>query len=279
VYDPFCGGGSIPLEAQRLGLKAIGADLNPVAVLISKALVEFPPKFAGRKPVNPEANELHQWKGAQGLADDVRYYGRWMREQAEKKIGHLYPKVKLKDGKEATVIAWLWARTVTSPDPRAKGAHVPLASSFLLSAKAGREVIVKRVVDRTQMTWAFKIDDKPSKADIEAAKKGTVDRQGGVCLLTGTPMPFTHIRTEGKAGRMGVRLMAMVAKGQKGRIYIDADDKHVKAAQTQLLTYLSLSKTCRTIRGTSKPRTTACRSGKTFSLRASWWRWRRSRTW
>ena len=117
----------------------MGSDLNPVAVLIGKALIEFPPKFAGRKPVNPEVNELHQWKGAQGLADDVRYYGRWMREEAEKKIGHLYPKVRLKDGKtDATVIAWLWARTVPSPDPRAKGAHVPLASSFVLSAKGAR---------------------------------------------------------------------------------------------------------------------------------------------
>jgi putative DNA methylase len=232
VYDPFSGGGSIPLEAQRLGLKAMGSDLNPVAVLIGKALIEFPPKFAGRKPVNPEVNELHQWKGAQGLADDVRYYGRWMRAEAEKKIGHLYPKVKLKDGKtDATVIPWLWARTVPSPDPRAKGAHVPLASSFVLSAKASKEVIVKPVVDRAKMTWAFEIDDKPSKANIDAAKEGTVDRQGGVCLLTGTPMPFTHIRAEGKAGRMSVRLMAIVAESQRGRVYLPSDEKHLKIAQ------------------------------------------------
>jgi putative DNA methylase len=231
VYDPFSGGGSIPLEAQRLGLKATGSDLNPVAVLIGKALIEFPPKFAGRKPVNPEVNELHQWNGAQGLADDVRYYGRWMRAEAEKKIGHLYPKVKLKDGKtEAAVIAWLWARTVPSPDPRAKGAHVPLASSFVLSAKPGREVIVKRVVDRSKMTWAFEIDDSPTVEALVEAKKGTVDRKGGVCLLTGTPMPFTYIRAEGKAGRMGVRLMAIVAEGARARIYIPANDQHIKAA-------------------------------------------------
>ena len=133
--------------------------------------------------------------------------------------------MKLKDGKtEATVIAWLWARTVPSPDPRAKGAHVPLASSFVLSAKAGKEVIVKPVVDRAKMKWAFQIDDKPSKTDIEVAKVGTVNRQGGVCLLTGTPMPFTHIRAEGKAGRMGVRLMAIVAEGQKGRVYLPPDE-------------------------------------------------------
>src|SRR6202166_1303204 len=140
VYDPFCGGGSIPLEAQRLGLRAIGSDLNPVAVLISKATVEIPPKFAGRPPVNPEARSRpdllgREWKGAQGLAEDVRYYGRWMRDEAERRIGHLYPKARLPDGSEATVIAWLWARTVRSPDPAAKGALVPLVSNFLLSMK------------------------------------------------------------------------------------------------------------------------------------------------
>lgn len=140
VYDPFSGGGSIPLEVQRLGLRAMGSDLNPVAVLIGKALVEFPPKFAGRKPVTPEADELVHYKGAEG------------REQAIKKIGRLYPKVKLNDGSAATVIAWLWARTVPSPDPRAKGAPVPLASSFVLSAKAGKETIVTPVVDRAKIT-------------------------------------------------------------------------------------------------------------------------------
>jgi putative DNA methylase len=221
VYDPFSGGGSIPLEAQRLGLKAIGSDLNPVAVLIGKALIEFPPKFAGRKPVNPEVNELHRWKGAQGLADDVRYYGRWMRAEAAKKIGHLYPKVMLKDGKDATVIAWLWARTVPSPDPRAKGAHVPLASSFVLSAKVGREVIVKPVVDRAEMTWKLKIDDKPSKADLELAKKGTKEGSGYRCLLTGAPMKFSWLREYGKSDRFGARLMAIVAEGQCGRTYCE----------------------------------------------------------
>ena len=81
VLDPFCGGGSIPLEAQRLGLRAFGSDLNPVPVLITKALIEIPPKFAGKAPVNPESNMRLEdgWTGAQGLAEDVRYYGQWMR--------------------------------------------------------------------------------------------------------------------------------------------------------------------------------------------------------
>ena len=132
VHDPFSGGGSIPLEAQRLGLRARGSDLNPVAVLIGKAMVEFPPKFAGMPPVNPQFDRSVSWTCAKGLADDVRYYGRWMRNEAVKRIGHLYPMAKLPGGAESTVVAWLWARTVSSPDPRAKGAHVPLASSFVL---------------------------------------------------------------------------------------------------------------------------------------------------
>lgn len=232
VYDPFSGGGSIPLEAQRLGLRAIGSDLNPVAVLIGKALVEVPSRFANCKAVNPCANELGQWEGASGLADDVRYYGSWMRQEAEKKIGHLYPKVKLQGGKQATVIAWLWARTVPSPDPRAKGTHVPLASSFVLSAKSGKEVIVKPLVDRARMAWRFAIDDKPRKADIELAKKGTKAARGAnfVCLLTGAAIDEGHVKSQAKSGRMGTALMAIVADGHRSRIYLPPAPEHVKAA-------------------------------------------------
>ena len=145
VLDPFCGGGSIPLEAQRLGLEAPASDLNPVAVLITKALIEIPPKFAGKPPVNPDSRKKldhsKTWKGAQGLAEDVRYYGQWMRDEAEKRIGHLYPKIKLpkeQGGGEATVIAWLWARTVKCPNP-ACGAQMPLIRSFWLSTKPGQK--------------------------------------------------------------------------------------------------------------------------------------------
>jgi putative DNA methylase len=161
VYDPFCGGGSIPLEAQRLGIEAHGSDLNPVAVLITKALIEIPPKFKDQPPVNPEARktkDINQWRGAQGLAEDVRYYGKWMRDEAEKRIGHLYPKLELPPyygkpkehgGAEATVIAWLWARTVKCPNP-ACGCQMPLVRSFQLSTKKGKEAWVEPVIDNNQ---------------------------------------------------------------------------------------------------------------------------------
>jgi putative DNA methylase len=232
VYDPFSGGGSIPLEAQRLGLKAIGSDLNPVAVLIGKALVEFPPSFAGRKPVNPEVNELHQWRAAQGLADDVRYYGRWMRDQAERTIGHHYPKIKTEDGKEATAIAWLWARTVASPDPRANGVHVPLASSFLLSQKPGQEAVIKPIIDRAKLNVTFEINDAPSAVEMEAAKSGTKAARGAnfVCLLTGAAISDTYVKSEARSGRLGSTLMAIVAEGQRGRIFIAPTPEHARAA-------------------------------------------------
>lgn len=230
VYDPFCGGGSIPLEAQRLGLRAYGSDLNPVAVLISKALVEIPPKFAGRPPVNPEAQAklkaggAWQGKGAEGLAEDVRWYGRWMRDEAEKRIGHLYPKAKLPDGSEATVIAWLWARTVRSPDPAAKGAMVPLVSSFMLSTKEGRKAWVEPVRDPSAPDgYRFEVRTGDlSKADEERLKKGTKAGKGQafVCVLTGTPIERTYVQAEGKAKRLSSRLMAIVAEARRGRLYL-----------------------------------------------------------
>ena len=234
VYDPFCGGGSIPLEAQRLGLEAHASDLNPVPVLINKALIEIPPKFAGKPPVNPDSRKKlsasGSWKGAAGLAEDIRFYGQWMRDEAEKRIGHLYPKVKLpKDhgGGEATVIAWLWARTVASPNPAANGAHVPLVRSFWLSKKTGRTAWVEPVVDHNAMTYAFEIrtgDGKPGP--------GTVTRAVGKCLLTGSPISAEYIKSEGKAGRLGVRLMAIVAEGNNRRTYLAPDKTHESTASS-----------------------------------------------
>jgi putative DNA methylase len=229
VLDPFCGGGSIPLEAQRLGLEAHASDLNPVAVLITKALVELPPKFVGRPPVHPEdgsAKQLGSWEGARGLADDVRYYGRWMRQEAERRIGHLYPKVTLPPehgGSQATVIAWLWARTVKSPNPAWDG-PMPLVRSFALSTKKGKETWAQPIVDREHRRIRFEIRTGPG------CPEGTVGRTGAVCLATGTPVPLSYIRAEGKAGRMGAQLMAIVAEGPRGRIYLPPDSEHERIA-------------------------------------------------
>jgi putative DNA methylase len=232
VYDPFCGGGSIPLEAQRLGLRARGSDLNPVAVLISKALVEFPPRFAGLAPVNPQADLHKNWNGAQGLAEDVRYYGAWMRERAQKQMGDLYPNVDLPSGGEATVIAWLWVRTVASPDPQARGAHVPLASSFVVSTKNGRSTIVIPIVDRENLTWTFRVNDSPSAEDVTRASGGTKAARGAnfTCLLSGSAIDDKHIKSEAAAGRMGQRLMAIVAESGRGRMYLSPSEQHERLA-------------------------------------------------
>lgn len=232
VHDPFSGGGSIPLEAQRLGLRARGSDINPVAVLIGKALVESPQKFAGMGPVNPEADRHKTWKDAQGLADDVRYYGRWMRDEAEKRIGRFYPKVKLPSGAEATVIAWLWARTIPSPDPRVQGTHVPLVSSFIISAKKGKEAIVVPVVDRTTWSYRYEVKTNPSSEELENAKAGTKAARGAnfVCLLTGAAIDDRHVKAMAKSGKMSAELMAVVAEGQKGRLYLAPDDQQRAAA-------------------------------------------------
>ncbi|MBU4261626.1 MAG: DUF1156 domain-containing protein [Proteobacteria bacterium] len=227
--DPFAGGGTIPLEAQRLGLEAHASDLNPVAVMINKAMIEIPPKFAGRKPVGPEPEGPKQrktyeedWSGTKGLAEDVRRYGHWMRQEAWKRIGHLYPEVDLpreQGGGKATVIAWLWARTVRSPNPAFSDIHVPLVSSFFLSTKKGKEAYVQPVVEGNSYSFTI-IKGKP--ANPEAVKVGTKLGRGANfrCLLSDTPIAPDYIKAEGKAGRMGVRLMAVVAEGAKGRVYL-----------------------------------------------------------
>ncbi|PLS84155.1 MAG: hypothetical protein CYG60_19445, partial [Actinobacteria bacterium] len=221
VLDPFCGGGSIPLEAQRLGLEAHGSDLNPVAVLITKALIEIPPKFAGKPPVNPESrgkigNEGN-WRGARGLAEDVRYYGKWMRDEAEKRIGHLYPK----GPNGETVIAWLWARTVRCPNP-ACSAAMPLVSSFWLSKKTAKKAWVEPVVDREKKEVRFTV-----MTGEGAPRDGTVNRQGATCLVCDTTVPFSHVRAEGRAKHMEQKLMAVVAEDERGRKYITPTEQHV----------------------------------------------------
>ncbi|MBP7726025.1 MAG: DUF1156 domain-containing protein, partial [Candidatus Bipolaricaulis sp.] len=262
-HDPFAGGGSLPLEAQRLGLEAYASDLNPVAVLICKAMIEIPPKFAGKPPVNPRYRSLSStrggegeeevsgqrelgtrpWKGAQGLAEDVRYYGQWMRDEAEKRIGHLYPKIEVTAemaqdrpdlkpyvGQKLTVIAWLWARTVKSPNPAFREVDVPLASTFMLSTKPGKEAYVEPVIEGAGYRFTVKTG-KPQ--DAERAKRGTKLSQGSFeCLMSGSPFRYEYIDAEANAGRMGARLMAVVAEGRRGRVYLDPQPEHETIARS-----------------------------------------------
>ena len=238
IYDPFAGGGSIPLEAQRLGLNAIASDLNPVAVLINKALIELPPKFKHRPPVNPEADPIGTtvgkgrkqqrlpWRGASGLADDIRYYGAWMREEAFKRIGHLYPKVKLPDGSEATVIAWLWARTVPCANP-ACGLQMPLLKTFQLSKKKNNEHWTRPVVDYEAKRVSFVVQNH----NEGVPDRGTVDRHGALCIACNNAAPLSYVREQGRIGNMGEQMTAIVAEGESGRFYASPNDEHIQTAR------------------------------------------------
>lgn len=247
-HDPFAGGGALPLEAQRLGLESYASDLNPVAVTINKAMIEIPPKFAGRVPVGPEIDAdkgskkrstrdaFEDWSGARGLAEDVRRYGAWMREQAQQRIGHLYPQIEVTAemvaerpdlkpylGEKLTVIAWIWARTVKSPNPAFSNADVPLASTFILSTKAGKESYVEPVIENAGYRFTVKAGVPPA-----SAKSGTKLSRGAnfQCLLSDTPIEPKYIKKEGVAGRIGQRLMAIVAEGKRGRVYLEPTAEH-----------------------------------------------------
>ena len=228
LLDPFAGGGAIPLEAQRLGLEAHAHDLNPVAVMINKAMIEIPPKFSGMAPVNSGAqvNSMHDaWARAEGLAEDVRYYGEWMKQEAYKRIGHLYPKVKVPEeqgGGEATVIAWIWARTVKCPNP-ACGCEIPLVRSFTLSKKKGHEAYVEPQFFDSKCSYTVKLG--------EHKEKGTVNRTAASCVACGTSVPLDYVRSEGSNHRMGRHLIAVVAEGKNGRAYYSPDDIQLCASQ------------------------------------------------
>ena len=228
LLDPFAGGGAIPLEAQRLGLKAHAHDLNPVAVMINKAMIEIPPRFAGRAPVNPEARTSHMaqtWSRAQGLAEDVRYYGEWMKQEAFRRIGHLYPKVKVpreQGGGEATVIAWIWARTVKCPNP-ACGCKMPLVRSFTLSKKKGKEVYIDPIYSDGKFIYTVKAG--------KHKETGTIGRTGAFCAACGSTVPLDYIRSEGCRHRIHSHLIAIVAEGRNGRIYCSPDNIQMLAAQ------------------------------------------------
>ncbi|MYA83557.1 MAG: DUF1156 domain-containing protein [Acidimicrobiales bacterium] len=218
ILDPFAGGGAIPLEAQRLGLTALAGDLNPVAVLINKAMIEIPPRFAGSPPVHPDIDtSLTTWERAQGLAADVEAYGQWMRDEAERRIGHLYPDATGPDGQKLTPIAWIWARTVESPDPSWSG-HVPLVASWTLSKKKGKPTIwIEPIIDRATQTISYEI-----REGGEPAQERTVIRGNGTCIATGAAMPGDYIKSEGRADRMSHQLMAIAAEGERGRVYVPA---------------------------------------------------------
>ncbi|HCF3691194.1 DUF1156 domain-containing protein [Burkholderia multivorans] len=247
-HDPFAGGGALPLEAQRLGLESYASDLNPVAVTINKAMIEIPPRFAGRAPVGPrlpgdkQGTLSEDWSGAKGLAEDVRRYGAWMRAEAEKRIGHLYPQIEITAemaaerpdlkplvGQKLTVIAWLWARTVKSPNPAFSHVEVPLASTFILSSKAGKEAYVQPVVEGDSYRFTVKVGKPPAEAKdgTKAAGRGANFR----CVLSDTPIGGDYIKAEGQAGRMGARLMAIVAEGVRGRVYLAPTAEHEAIAR------------------------------------------------
>lgn len=227
VLDPFAGGGSIPLEAQRLGLEAHASDLNPLAVLINKALIEIPPRFAGRTPVHPGGNDQATYQRAEGLAEDVRYYGQWLRDEAERRIGHLYPKATAPDGTEHTVIAWKWARTVKSPNP-ANPIEVPLVNSWWLSKKKGKEAWVKTTIQGGQVHYEVVHDaNGPTGDDEWTIKHG----KGAKAVGDSTPFDYDYIREEGINGRTGSHLIGIVAENQRGRLYLSPSLEHVNAAQ------------------------------------------------
>ena len=239
VYDPFCGGGSIPLEAQRLGLRARASDLNPLPVLLNKAMIELPPKFHNQKPVNPEADPMGMftgtgrgrqrvpWKGTAGLADDIRYYGAWMREEAYKQIGHLYPKAQLPNGTSATVVAWLWARTIPCANP-ACGLQMPLVKTFQLSKKKGNEHWVKPVVDRESNTISWVVQTH----NEGVPKTGTVNKNGTFCIACGSAVKLPYVREQAKAGKMKKIMTTVVAEGNRRKLFLTPMDQDIQVAQS-----------------------------------------------
>lgn len=232
LLDPFAGGGAIPLEAQRLGLEAHAHDLNPVAVMINKAMIEIPPRFAGQAPVNPDSRTRLDgatgWQGAQGLAADVQYYGEWMKREAFRRIGHLYPKVKVPHelgGGEATVIAWIWARTVKCPNP-ACGCEMPLASTFVLSKKKGKEAWVKPITEGTSVHFEVQYGKCPKEYESFKVGRSAIFK----CPCCGEITTDAYVKQHGKGHEMGSQLMAVVGEGKHGRIYLSPDVEQTIAA-------------------------------------------------
>lgn len=263
ILDPLGGGGAIPLEAQRLGLDAWSGDLNPVPVLIQKAMIEVPPRFAGRPPVHPHIDsELSTWERAQGLAADVEIYGQWMREEAEQRIGQLYPSAQDARGETVRPLAWIWARTVQSPDSTWAG-HVPLVASWTLSAKKGKPTVwIEPVVDNELQTISYHVRTGGSPTHGK-----TVDRGGGRCIATGATLPFDYIRGEFQGGRMGLHPLAVVGDGVGGRVYCDAEPGAVDVPEPEDGPVGQIFD-CQVGRTSSD---TGWRRGAVRSLQDNWW--------
>ncbi len=246
-HDPFAGGGTLPVEAQRLGLETYASDLNPVAVLINKAMVEIPPKLAGRPPVNPETRKnktllQKTWHGVQGLAEDLRYYAQWMCDEASKRVGHLYPNVEITAemarergdlkslvGQKFTVIASIWARTVKSPNPAFAEVYVPLASTFMLSTKTGKEAYVEPVVEDKSYHFRVKLG-RPADPGTKSGTK--LERANFSCVMSGAPISGDYVKIEAQSGRMAARLMSIVVDGPKGRLYLSPTSQMETVAST-----------------------------------------------
>ncbi len=252
-HDPFAGGGALPLEAQRLGLESFATDLNPVPIIINKAMIEVPPKFVNKSSINPDARRQKSFgtnhRGYLGLQEDVKFYGAWINEQANKRLSNLYPKYLITDevisvrpdlekyrGKKLTVIAWLWARTVKSSNPAFSNIDVPLVSSFLLSSKANKEAYVRPIL----MGSDYKFEVCIGLPDnLDEVKSGTKLARGAnfKCIMSGTPLAGDYIKAQGKLGNIGSRLMAIVAEGDKGRVYLTPNKEHEEAAKNLLPEY------------------------------------------
>ena len=238
ILDPFAGGGTIPLEAQRLGLEAQASDLNPVAVLINKALLEIPQRFAGRAPVFPGLADqrLGSWEAATGLAADVRAYGEWIRDEAQSRIGTYYPQATLDDGTRRSVIAWIWARTVTCPNP-ACGIEMPLARTWWLSKKKGKEAWVRPlIVAYSQHPSGRRVAFEIGHGRVGAPTRGddgTVERNGATCVACGTAVALEYLRATAREIGFGTRLMAVMATANGRRIYLPPDDEQVDAAMVE----------------------------------------------
>ena len=240
VYDPFSGGCSIPLEAQRLGLPAYGSDLNPVAVTVGKAMIEIPFKFKDMEPVRPGQKERQIYHNAEGLAEDVKYYSEWIYKEAYERIGHLYPKIDILDeqGEELNVIAWIWARTVPSPDPAFADVQVPLISNFILCSKTGKEAWIEPIVDKTAKTITYQIRHGGTKEELLAARQGTKNGRGTnfKCLFSDTAITSAYIREHANSIGFGASLIAIVCEGKKKRVYVEPHEGHssiAKSAQPQ----------------------------------------------